>query len=165
MCNTRYLNVGVRNCNRGCIERSLFVPAHCLVIGHFEFRLDCAETTFHECIVVAIACTTHALKSLGATQNGSIFVAGILASAIAVMNQSRRWLSLLHSQSQSSQYERLSHIIGQMPAHNASREKIQQDCEVTEGSVVQRNVSDVTDPDFIELRWRVRFKQQVWRIA
>jgi len=55
------------------------------IIGHFEFGFDRSEATFHECVVVAIARTTHALKSSRTTQDRGIFVAGILTATVAVM--------------------------------------------------------------------------------
>ena len=61
------------------------------IIGHLEFCLDRSEVTFHECVIITVARTTHALNRSSASQNGSIFVAGILTAAVAVMNQSGLW--------------------------------------------------------------------------
>jgi hypothetical protein len=68
------------------------------IIGHFEFRVDRSEATFHESVVVTIPRPTHALNSSSATQNGSLFVAGILTAAVAVMDQSGLRLSFFNGQ-------------------------------------------------------------------
>ena len=68
-----------------------------VILGHFEFSLERSETRFHKSVVVAVVRSGHALPKLRSSQNSPVAMASILASAIRVMNQSRRCLSLPNS--------------------------------------------------------------------
>ena len=59
-----------------------------LVFGHFEFVLEGSEEAFHECVVITVVGSAHALSDAGATQNGSVVVTGVLAASIGVVNDS-----------------------------------------------------------------------------
>ena len=57
------------------------------IFGHFQLGLDGSEARFHEGVVVAVACTAHALTHLSAPQHGAVFLACVLSATIGVMNQ------------------------------------------------------------------------------
>src|SRR6186997_2778587 len=87
-----------------------------LVFGHFEFGLDGAEAGFHEGVVVAVSGPAHALAKLSSAEDGAIFLAGVLATAIAVMDQARGRLPIADRMGQRIEDERIGHLLSQAPA-------------------------------------------------
>ena len=47
-----------------------------VIFGHFQFRLERAETRFHEGVVVAVGGSAHALKHLGSAQHRARITGG-----------------------------------------------------------------------------------------
>src|SRR4051794_33403850 len=82
----------MEECRRSCVVGEVAGDvvaglAAVLVFGHFEFGLDGAEAGFHKGVVVTIGGPAHALAELGAAENGSVLLAGVLPAAVAVMDQ------------------------------------------------------------------------------
>jgi hypothetical protein len=90
-----------------------------IVLGQFEFGLDGSEAGFHEGVVVAVGGAAHALSAVGAAEDGSIVVAGVLPAAVAVMNETRRRLAQRDGLLQRVDDERVSHLRVDAPADNA----------------------------------------------
>ena len=104
-----------------------------MVFGHFQFGLDGAEAGFHEGVVVAVGGPAHALAELGSAQNGAISMAGVLAAAIAVVDESRRWLPVTDGLLEGFEDERVGHLLGQAPADDAARAQVEDESQVGKG--------------------------------
>jgi len=55
---------------------------------HFVFGFESAEAGLHDCVVIAVAGTAHALGHLSSREQLSILFAGVLSASICVVNQS-----------------------------------------------------------------------------
>jgi hypothetical protein len=96
------------------------------VFGHFEFRLEGSEARFHECVVVTVVRTTHALPHLGAAEHTAVLGTGVLAATVGMVHQARTRLSRPDGRRQGVQDELLGHVLDQLPADDASRKTIHQ---------------------------------------
>ena len=101
----------------------------------------------------------------GAAEHGAIVVAGVLAAAVAVMDQAGRRLPVADGLLQGVEDERLGHVLGQAPADDAARAEIEHQGQIGKGSFLERDVGDVGDPDAIELRGRRRPLKEVGTVA
>src|SRR6266852_5517808 len=95
-----------------------------LVFGHFEFRLEGSKTRFHEGVVVAVAGAAHALTEFCAAQDGPVTYAGVLPSAVCVMDEARGRLSLADRHGERRKRESVGHRLVQLPADQGSREAV-----------------------------------------
>jgi hypothetical protein len=80
----------------------------------------------------------------------------ILSSAISVMNQSRRWLSLPNSTQQHRQHQAFIHAFLQLPAHDSPGEAIHEHGQEAEHTTTKRYLRNITNPQLIDRR-RLRF--------
>jgi len=87
-----------------------------LVFGHFEFGLDGSEARFDEGVVIAVVGAAHALADRGAAEHGPVAMTGVLAAAIAVMNQTGRRLSGTDRLVQGLENDGLAHLLGEGPS-------------------------------------------------
>ena len=76
-------------------------------------------------------------------------MAGVLAAAIAVVDQIGRRLSGADRLMQGLENERFAHLLGQVPTDDAAGEQIHEQSQVGEGACPQRNVGDVGDPNLV----------------
>src|SRR5829696_8518157 len=104
-----------------------------LVFGHFEFGLDGPKAGFHEGVVVTIGGPTHALAKLGSAKDTPVSLAGVLPTAVAVMDQSRGRLSIADRMGQRIQDERFGHLLSQAPAHHAARTQVENQSQISKG--------------------------------
>ena len=104
-------------------------------------------------------------RNVGAAEHGAIGVAGVLAAAVAVMNQAWRRLPVADRVLQGIEHERLGHLLGQAPADDAARTEIEHQSQIGKGRFFQRDVGDVGDPHAIELRGRRRPLKEVGTVA
>jgi hypothetical protein len=91
---------------------------------------DGAEAGFHEGVVVAVGGPAHALAGLGSAEHGAIRLAGVLAAAVAVMDQARGRLPIADGVAQRVQHERLGHLFGEAPADDASRTQVEDESQI-----------------------------------
>ena len=136
-----------------------------LVFGHFEFRLEGSEAGFHEGVVVAVVGAAHALADVCAAQDGSIAGAGVLAATVGVLDQTRCRLTFADAGLQDRDHEVFGHGLGEVPAHEASREAVHQCREVAELTARQRHVGDVADPQWVDRGECRQIEQQVRAVS
>src|SRR6056297_4156911 len=79
------------------------------VVLHRKFGFDRSEATFHECVVVAVACRRHALTHRSSDQHCSISLGGVLAATVAVMDQTVTGTSCLDGHRQRFDYQLFGH--------------------------------------------------------
>ena len=137
-----------------------------VVFGHFEFGLEGSKTRFHESVVVAVAGAAHALTHRRAAQHVAVLGPGVLAAAVAVVNQvpepgCRDRMAAL----QRVQDELLGHVAGQLPTDDAPGKTIHQRRQVTELPSLNGNVRDVSHPQLIDSIGLFQFQQQVRAVA
>src|SRR5881394_1017311 len=102
-----------------------------LVFGHFEFGLDGAEAGFHEGVVVAVSGAAHALAKLRSAEDGPIVLAGVLAAAVAVVDETGGWLPIADRMGQRIQDERFGHLLSEAPAHDAARTQVENQSQIS----------------------------------
>ena len=124
-----------------------------------------AEAGFHEGVVVAIGGPAHALAELGSAENGAISLAGVLAAAVAVIDQAGGRLPIADRVRQCVQHERLGHLFGEAPADDATGTEVEHQGQIGKGSFFERDVCDVSDPHAVELDRRRRPLQEVGTVA
>ena len=117
------------------------------------FLLQRLKEAFRLRIVGGISDGRHTDLCSDLLQLFHILAAGILHSAIRMMDQSRLWLPFDNRLMQCASRELRGHLAGQMPAHTAARTCIQKARQLHERTS-QANVRKVGDPGLIRSRER-----------
>src|SRR5579864_446395 len=138
---------------------------HVRVHLHLQLRLDGAQTRFHERVVVAVVWTAHALTHPRPRQHPAVLAPGILAAPVGMVDQARGRLPLADRRAQRRQYQRLFHVLVQLPTDDAARVQVHQQGQVSEATACQRDERDVTHPDLVDARGGRGLQQQVRAVA
>ncbi len=89
------------------------------------FALEGAKEALHDSIIITIACLTHTDLAVCVGQAVLVGCAGILASLVRVMKNTRLGLALLQSHLQSTFYQGGFHVIRHSPPHHLAGKQIQ----------------------------------------
>src|SRR5215469_13603950 len=95
-----------------------------------QFDFERGEKTFRHGVVPAIALTAHAALYAVYRQQLLILVAGVLAAAIRVMQQTRRRVAVLQRHLQGVQDDAAFEPFIQRPANHAAGEQIEDYCQL-----------------------------------
>lgn len=120
------------------------------VFGHLELGLDSTEAGFHESVVIAVGSAAHALANARTAHHGTKSMAGVLAAAITVVDQTWCGLSITNGVLQRLKDEAVSHIIGELPADDSPGEQVHGQAEVGKAIGPKRNVRDIGNPNLID---------------
>ena len=118
-----------------------------------EFVFESAPERFHGGVIVAIALAAHAGLEAGAAELGPVDGAGVLATAIGVMEEAWQGLTMGEGHVEGAGDEAGFEVILHGPADDFTAIEIHDAGQVKE-AFAGRQVSDVRDPDLIDSRRR-----------
>ena len=95
-----------------------------------QFRLDRLEDGLDHGIIITISFSAHGWKHLVSFEDLAILITGILAPPVRVLDHPRLWLPNCNGLLQSTNSQILFHPIPRFPADNATRIKIDNDCQI-----------------------------------
>src|SRR5690349_8042909 len=110
-----------------------------------EFDFERGEKTFRHRVVPAIAFTAHAALDAVYRQQLLILVAGVLAAAIRVMQQTLRRMAVLQRHLQGVQHDAAFEPFAERPANHAAREQID-DYRQVQPTLQGPQIGNVCDP-------------------
>ncbi len=110
-----------------------------------KFGLESGKETLRLCVVITISLAAHWLPKAVNIQQPSIFNRRILRTAIRVNNRAAFYQTPTPRPVQSVQNELRRHPWWHLPADNSSRQLILKCRQITELSVLQRQICNVTD--------------------
>ncbi len=90
---------------------------------------------------------------------------GILASLISLVDHVQWRLASGYCLLQQTRDKAFCHTIAQRPADYSSREPIHQGRQVTEAVARDRNICDVSDPQFVDPCGLGEFENKIWTVA
>ena len=96
-----------------------FVPGPVITVSH-TLDLQGLEETLRHGVVPTIALATHAADHSVMLQNGPIVVAGGLASAIGVMQQTNLWSTVVLRHPESSQNQLTVYPVAHRPPYHST---------------------------------------------
>src|SRR6516165_9095081 len=114
-----------------------------------QFNFERGKKTFRHRVVPAVAFTAHATLDAVNRQQLLILVAGVLAAAIRVMQQTLRRLAVLQGHLQGVQRDAAFEPFTQRPADHATREQIEDDRQV-QPTLQGPDIGNVGDPAAVE---------------
>src|SRR5439155_19555879 len=88
------------------------------------FAFERAEEAFHGRVVIAVAAPTHARLGTDHFQSALVFVGGVLAPLVRVVDQPRAWTSGAESFLQGGQRQEPVEALRSVPADDAPREQV-----------------------------------------
>ena len=89
------------------------------------FDLHRVPEAFHRRVIVTIAGAAHRLPHRVRNQPGTHLVTGVLATAIRVEDQARRWFTHRVCHPQGIEYQLLRHVASHRPADDPAGEQIE----------------------------------------
>src|SRR5216683_2348356 len=110
-----------------------------------QFDFECGEKTFRHRVVPAIAFTAHAALDAVYRQQLLILVAGVLAAAIRVVQQTLRRLAVLQCHLEGVEHDTAFEPFAQRPADHSAREQIE-DYRQVQPTLEGPHISNVGDP-------------------
>ena len=118
-----------------------------LVFGHFELRVECSKTRFHERVVIAVVGPVHALSGTCPARDRAIAATAIRTTAIGVMDHHRfRPSDLLEA---SSSLWRASHcfrVVREISSTSEYRDMIRSNSRITEQTLLLFGGQQITSP-------------------
>jgi hypothetical protein len=127
-----------------------------------EFVFESAPEGFHGSVVVAIGFAAHTRLDSSGAELGAVDPTGVLATAIGMVEQPWRRLAMSQSHLESAGGKAGIEIILHGPADDFAAVEIHNAGEV-EKAFSGPQVSDVTDPDLIDGRWRWSLGEPIGR--
>src|SRR6202451_285748 len=110
-----------------------------------QLFLQCREEAFGHGVVPTVALAAHALTYPVSPEPTAEGVAGVLRAAVAMEDELQLRSPKPHRGSQGVAHERCRHALGQAPANNLARVKVQDDRQV-HPALARPDVRDVADP-------------------
>ena len=111
----------------------------------YALHLEIQEESLHDGVVPAVCFAAHAGAQSVSGQQSTMSIAGILATAVRVNDESGKRLPMCngHLQGRANQFS--GHARGHCPSDDLAREQIHYDCQV-KPAATRTNVGDVADP-------------------
>jgi hypothetical protein len=131
------------------------------------FALQAAEEALNRGIVPAVSLATHAADHAVLFQQFLVVMAGVLAAAIGMMNQTRRWFSQVDRHYQGPDHQRLFHAPIDRPTDHAAGIKIDDDGQI-DPALLSPQISDVRTPSLVRCRRRkipIQHVPRHWKIV
>ena len=127
----------------------------------YQFTLYGLEKAFNHGIVPTIPLSTHAAQHVVFPKRGLKHLAGVLASPVTVVNETRRRVPPAHRHMERTQRQFCGHGTVHRPAHNRSGKQIHGHGQI-QPAFLCRDVGDVAGPSRIRCLRRKISVQQVW---
>ena len=114
-------------------------------------HLQIQEEALHHGVIPAVALAAHAADQAVFGQQRLMHGAGVLAAAIRVDDQPRRWSALYEGQLQRPAHQPRLHVRRHRPAHHLARKQVQHHRQI-QPTAARTDVGDVSHPGLIGLR-------------
>ena len=113
-----------------------------------ELLLQGHKEALGHSIVPAVALSAHTDEHVIVQQHLAVSATAVLGPPVCVHDQAGWWVSLLNGAGQRVEDKFGPHVVGNRPAHHASTEQVDDDCEIEPASP-SSDVGDIAHPDLI----------------
>jgi len=112
------------------------------------FSLECPEEGLDDCVVPAVAFSTHAMLEMALSDHVPISVATELGPTIRVDHQTRGGLTGMNGTRQSRESPFVTQVFPERPTDNPSGIQIDDNGQI-EPALTATKIDDITDPYFV----------------